>query len=147
MSKQQDLFQAVCDLFEWDHTKLTKTASSRIGKVASELSQAGATVEEILWAGEAWSRMWGRGEDQPTLTDTALTAWWPEIHRRYQARQRALQQAQEQKGFAVKLPDDHVLIDLDDGTTKVVKALSVEENRQRWRDMIAAIGRPLKQVD
>lgn len=133
MTKQQEIFQAVCDLFEWDHKSLTKTAASRIGKVASELSQAGATPEEILWAREAWGRMWGQG-DQPTLTDTALTSWWPEIHRRYTAKQRFT--AAVNKPFQVKLPDDHV--ELDDG--RVVKALPVEENRRRWAEMMRQIG-------
>lgn len=135
MSKQQDLFQAVCDLLGWSTSSLTPTVRSRVGKVAKELGEAGATPEEILWAREAWRRMWGSGEDQPTLTDTALISWWPEIHRRYEARQRAREQAQEAKGFAVKLPDDHVL--LEDG--RIVKALPIEENRRRWQEMMKGL--------
>lgn len=144
MTKQQEIFQAVCDLFEWDPKSLTKTAASRIGKVASELAGAGATPDEILWAREAWGRMWGRGEDQPTLTDTALISWWPEIHRRYTAKQRAKEAAT--KPFQVKLPDDHV--ELDDG--RVVKALPIEENRARWvammRDLSASPSTLLKEI-
>lgn len=136
MTKQQDLFQAVCDLLGWSTSNLTPTVRSRVGKVAKELGEAGATTEEILWAREAWGRMWGSGEDQPTLTDTALISWWPEIHRRFEARQRTKERSSETKRFAVKLPDDHV--ELEDG--RVVKALPIEENRRRWQEMVSSLG-------
>jgi hypothetical protein len=122
-SEQQLMFQAVCDLFGWEMSTLTPTARTRIGKVAKELRAAGATTEMVAWSPKAWDRMWG--DDVPTLTDTALAAHWPEIAKRWNRHERAIRT--ERARAALETID--------------TEPLPVDENRRRWRAMIAAAGK------
>lgn len=94
MTPQQEIFGAVCEALGWDFNTLTKTAKGRVGKVAAELVEVGATPEQILYAPKAWARMWGSGPDQPTLTDTAITAHWPAIVQQWERHQRAVESAE-----------------------------------------------------
>lgn len=81
---QAEAFGAVCEALGWRPEDVTGSARARIGKVAKELREVGATIDMIEYAPIAWQRMWANSTDQVTLTDTAITAWWPEIRRRYE---------------------------------------------------------------
>ena len=125
MTPQQELFGAVCELLGWDFNALTPTAKTRIGKVVKELREAGATREQVLFARDAWDRMWGGRDDTPTLTDTALMAWWPEIAKRWEARQRALEARARAQQEEQRLEED---------------ALPREQNRAHWHQMMSTLG-------
>lgn len=129
MTAQQRMFQAICDALGWDSATVTKTVASRIGKVASELNAVGATEEQVRAVPQLWSRIWGTGADQPTLTDTAIPAWWPAMMVEWKKLERAERQRLEEQAEEIEMIED---------------ALPLEENRRRWREMMQ--GRSLKSI-
>ena len=131
---QKEAYGEILNLFGW--TVVTGTARGRIGKVAKELVEAGATPEMIQWAPRAWKLMWG-DQSPPTLTDTALASHWPEIHRLWDqketARQRREQREQEEKARQERID---------------MEALPIEENRRRWKAlMLSHRGQLVKEIN
>lgn len=123
-TEQQEMFEAICRVFGWRTNELTPTARTRIGKVAKELREAGATPAMVAWSPQAWDRMWG--DDVPTLTDTALAAHWPEIAKRWRRREASL---------ARRRSEDELL------AVDEAELLPLEENRRRLRALIAGLGK------
>lgn len=123
---QQEAFGAVCEALGWDPIYLTASARSRVGRVAKELVEVGATVEQILYVPDAWRRIWGDGIDSPTLTDTAIVSWWPALMQQWLEKER-----RRQRNEAALL--DAILASKEEADN----ALPVEENRRRWRELMA----------
>jgi len=129
---QQALFQAVCDALGWDTRYVTKTVATRIGKVCSELKAIDATPEQVQMVPKLWDRIWGAGNDIPTLTDTAMISWWPALMGEWEKMERAKTRALEQAVEEMELDDD---------------ALPVEENRRRWAEMMAGRGSIVRSME
>lgn len=131
-TEQQALFQAVCDALGWDTRYVTRTVATRVGKVCSELKEIGATPEQVLAVPKLWGLIWGKGSDQPTLTDTAIISWWPAMMVEWERLERAKVRALEEAVEELELDDD---------------ALPVEENRRRWAEMMAGRGSIVRSME
>ena len=77
-TKQQLMFQAICDCFGYEPKLLTATEKTRVGKVAKELVAAQADRGLLQYAAQAWDRLW-RYQDVPLFTEMALVAHWSKI--------------------------------------------------------------------
>ena len=78
VTKQQAMFQAICDLFAYDPARLTATERTRIGKVAKELVAIETDPSLLAHAARAWDRIW-RHQDVPLFTEMAMVAHWSKI--------------------------------------------------------------------
>jgi len=119
MTVQQEMFQAICDVFGWDPALATKSAKTRIGKVGRELREVGATPEQVRSAREVLDEMF----EHTTYGPEAIALWWQEIVNRYQAkerRQRRLEEAREE--YPEPTPEE------------------LAANRRRWKEMVESLG-------
>lgn len=120
MATQAEVFEAVCRLLEWRIDVLTKTERLRIGRVAKELREAGATVEILDFGACVSGPMFMRMRERGTVPKAEnVLDCWSEIDRRWQARQRSLA----------------ALAKVAESPASMEEPLPIEENRRRWREM------------
>jgi hypothetical protein len=120
------MFEAVCRLLDWRTDALTKTERVRIGRVAKELREAGATVDKLLWGEKVTGPMFALMRERGNVpkAENVLDAW-SEIDRRWQ---RSLKARTREAAEPIHSPG--------------LPPLPLTENRRRWRAMVERFGSP-----
>jgi len=124
VSAQQDMYQALCDVFGWDAERLPRSAKTRVLKVGKELRDVGATPEQVRFARGVLDRRFGPDR---LYGPEAIALWWGEVDKQW----RAKEQARRKLELVRAVEPEYV-------------PLTVVENRRRWYEMVGRFGRPVK---
>lgn len=116
------MFEAICDVFEWDPAVLPKSAKTRVGKVGRELREVGATPDMVRFSRSVLDRQFG---PDTTYGPEAISLWWGEVEKQWRRRQRLARARAREKPQADLAP---------------LTPQELAENRRRFRQMLDDLG-------
>lgn len=95
-SAQQLMFEAVCVAFGFDWRKMTPSKRKNIGRIANELTEAGATPSDI-----PGFHRWCKAQDWPDFTENVFATRWDD----YKAERRPASAAKFSQHFPAPVHD------------------------------------------